>query len=875
MNLEPLPRIQSALHDKRIFVLPYNHADHAWVHPRDWHLRRYYAIFEQVLALLRRHPEFKFFFDSCSEFLLPCLRTYRREQPFIRRMFREGRLGLAGGHWANVRLPHIGDETSVRNMILGRRMLDGRLPGARMTTYANLDVAIGHSQTPQLIRLGGYERYLAWRPQAGLDRQGVPRAFVWRGLSGDQVRVARMSYGGWWHAPEFYRAACDLRNWTANYRDWESPRTDLAHAVQWAWKHYLQRPAQQRGLKTLAFFHGGDDLMTFCDAVTGVERDLARLVRDWTAAGFGRMTFGTPDDFFDALAREKRTLPVWRGLLDPAEVGYNAAWHGRKGVWWLRELGERELLLAEQLATRASLSGVAYPAGELTRAWQRLLTYCTHAIEFLFDEDFAGARRTLESAIDTARQVQQRSLAALTGRSDTAIPTGFTIFNPLPESRREVVRLWIPKIKSGRLRPVLRDSHGRELAMQFLYGDTYACDYEVLVDAEFAAGGGTRINLEWKRAEVETPPPSTPKGLDARIESDVLKLTFRRGALVRVENQVSGRKLTSQGTAALLEPMLLPQKLAEWMPISYADNPLPFKVTRLVVEEAGPLRHRIARYGESGGCPIRQDFELHRGSSEVVVHTTVDLCRQSTNVVLGMPLSPSARLTVDIPFGVEERDLRRIRYGSAGRVDWNDIERVIPGMFWGRSWVFAKDGPRSFGLISVDGSRMYRQHGRPRRLLHMLACVFADQRTGWFRYVNPGRALGRHEFQHRLVLAGDNWRAAEMAARAQRVRTALPVATGGVTAVPSSFRVEPGTVRLSALCREGSAVLCRLVNLSDQPTEATIHPPFRFRSAAAVDFLGRSVQARIVRKGDALRVALAPWRILTLRFTGVRSDPTA
>lgn len=175
-------------------------------------------------------------------------------------------------------------------------------------------------------------------------------------------------------------------------------------------------------------------------------------------------------------------------------------------------------------------------------------------------------------------------------------------------------------------------------------------------------------------------------------------------------------------------------------------------------------------------------------------------------------------------------------------------------------------GPRSFGLITVDGSRMYRQHGRPRRLLHMLACVFADQRTGWLRYVNPGRALGRHEFQHRLMLAGSDWRAADMVSRAQRARTALLVATGGAAPVPSSFRIEPGTVRLS--------VLCRVVNLSDRPTEAVIHPPFRFRLADAVDFLGRSVQARFARKGDALRIALAPWRILTLRFTGVKPTPS-
>ncbi len=76
--------------------------------------------------------------------------------------------------------------------------------------YANLDVAIGHSQVPQLVGLGGYSYYFAWRPQKGLDDVGVPRSFFWRGLSGDEVLVTRHRYGGWNRAVEFSeKGRCD------------------------------------------------------------------------------------------------------------------------------------------------------------------------------------------------------------------------------------------------------------------------------------------------------------------------------------------------------------------------------------------------------------------------------------------------------------------------------------------------------------------------------------------------------------------------------------------------------------------------------------------------------------------------------------------
>ena len=60
---------------------------------------------------------------------------------------------------------------------------------------ANLDTAIGHSQVPQLLSLGNCPYYMTWRPQAGLDKQGIPKSFIWEGLSSHKVLVSRLPYG--------------------------------------------------------------------------------------------------------------------------------------------------------------------------------------------------------------------------------------------------------------------------------------------------------------------------------------------------------------------------------------------------------------------------------------------------------------------------------------------------------------------------------------------------------------------------------------------------------------------------------------------------------------------------------------------------------
>ena len=166
-----LAAIKRHLAGKRIFVLPYCHDDHAWCHSRAWHIKRYIAVFDRVVDLLRERPDFRYFIDSWSQLLEPCLKARPQSVAFLRQMLAEGRLALTGGHWSNIRFAHVDEETSVRNMIYGQRKVRELFPDARLDVYANLDVAIGHSQVPQLIGLGGYRYYFAWRPQKRAGRR--------------------------------------------------------------------------------------------------------------------------------------------------------------------------------------------------------------------------------------------------------------------------------------------------------------------------------------------------------------------------------------------------------------------------------------------------------------------------------------------------------------------------------------------------------------------------------------------------------------------------------------------------------------------------------------------------------------------------------
>jgi hypothetical protein len=850
---EDLNDIRAGLAGKTILLMPYCHADHAWCHTREWHVRRYSEALRQVLALYTDQPDFRYFIDSWSEFLKPCLESMPDLLPLVREYIHSGRLALVGGHWANVRFAHVGDETSIRNMVQGRRAVTKLFPDARLDTYANLDVAIGHSQVPQLLRLAGYSCCFAWRPLKGLDQQGVPRSFIWRGLAGDDILVSRHSYGGWTHGIEFR---------PANAPGQET--VDFAHTVRFAWERYLETPARQPRLRTLSFCQGGDDALPLVDQSTGTTRDIRGLMEQWNATGLGDLRFGTPHDLFDALQSQREDLPTWEGMLDPAELCYHVARNGKRGVWWLREMGDRELTLTEQLLTRLPGGKTRAQEALLDALWRRLLTYCTHAVEFLFEPDFEDARHTLEEVIRRARHCRREALTQLTTHSDCDDPPGYVVYNPLPEAQRALVELTVDNIDTSRKRPILTNADGQPLQQQITYTGRLARDFDVLVETPLAPGGMTQLLLGWSGDGVPPAEPTELETLDHVAELGVMRLDITNGRIVRIEITDEATCIEARDGEDLLEPVIVPREVDYWMPLSYADSPVHFRPETLCLNESGPLRYRLTRRGHVGRHRVTQRIDLLAGSRAIDIETTIDIVPDSALFALSVPLPDDATLTVDIPFGVEPRELDGIEYGHMGGGNYENIERRIPGIFWGKSWVSAESVSVNIGLITRDGPRYFRRHGTPPRLYHFLVSIPEDRETGWQRKCNTAKVLGRHTFEHRFVLGKDHCSATGLVRQAQQWRTALPVVTGRIRNDCGHIELTPSTVRLSAMYREKGHLIVRVVNMSENDVDAALDWGTPIGKVTSCDFTGTPVPAPIAHAGRQTRMTLRPWQIMTL-----------
>ena len=191
----PASEARQKLAGHTLWLWHYLHADWQWEQSRAWHEDRYAVAVGEALDLMQRDPEFRCFFDTESEFFAPVARRLGPRLEELQERVREGRIRIASAQVANCRPNQVGDETYLRNLQLGRAFFVANLPPTDLSLFHSVDIAIGHSQMPQILRLAGFKYYRAWRPHGPMNALGIPHQFMWEGLDGSRILVTRGCYG--------------------------------------------------------------------------------------------------------------------------------------------------------------------------------------------------------------------------------------------------------------------------------------------------------------------------------------------------------------------------------------------------------------------------------------------------------------------------------------------------------------------------------------------------------------------------------------------------------------------------------------------------------------------------------------------------------
>jgi alpha-mannosidase len=296
---------------------------------------------------------------------------------------------------------------------------------------------------------------------------------------------------------------------------------------------------------------------------------------------------------------------------------------------------------------------------------------------------------------------------------------------------------------------------------------------------------------------------------------------------------------------------------------------VPTKIEKLSIDGVGPVRTRVTRLVEAGANRFTQHLDIYGPQKEIRVTTEMTLKDENIFAGLAVPVPPESQLTVDIPFGMERRQPDAIPYGKASEFGWENIERRIPGYFWGRSWVNVSRRDGAFSLLSEDGDRFFRQHPSGSWLVHYFLRVPRRTEGCWEANAGMDRGLGRHVFHHVLVLHGAGFRMADLVNRAEQARfpvSWLPVCLEEEPLNQSWLSVEPETVQISSFYRQGDYAVLRVYNPQETAQSVQVIVPRAPQNVVLTDFNLNPMEGDVRLKKRTLQFDIRPWQIATFRL---------
>lgn len=842
--------VRRRLEGCRVSIVPYSHADWAWVHTRHWHERRYALVFGEALDRIAANPDFRWYFDNAACQFSAFAQHNPERIPELRRRVAEGKVAICGAY-SNVRPHMVGDESFVRNLTIGRRFWEANFPGADLSVHGDaVDVATGHSQLPQLLTQAGYRYLRIWRPYGQMSLKGIPNEFVWRGADGSEILTSRGLYGGQWYITDGCQAVATPRE-----GDWDDVFTAF-------WRLDIEERSRYSVAPHLWIAHGADDARPgrmLDDTPFDIEGLMARWNENETTS---TMRFATPVEQFADLEAVRAELPTIAGPLDTCDVAYNAAWNGEKGLAVVRIDNDRRLVQAETFAALASLVGFVYPEAEFEALWKDHLLTCAHATQWLYRADFAYIRGLAEQVTQAAERIRDAALTRLTEAAALPDDAIAVVFNPVATGRSAPVTVHLSKF-ADRWPLALADADGNVLETQVVdasSGQGGFPELEVVANVELPPLGMAVL----RAVPAETVPSANP--VTPVMDNGTLRLTFddaHRIAAISGFGETHPASDTEWGSL-VLSRVAVTQGPLHVGPI-VGEEGVVWESIQFV--ESGPVRWRCVRKGSVAGIPVALTTTLHAKSPQVDFELNVDWPGLDGFLGVRVPLPENAKLWADIPFGIESRDPDHEPYGADHRVSPHSMERTREGLFYAKSAIRCSDSTgMGIALISQNTDRYWRKLQGQNWLEHLLINSVVTQ-DAWEAQVEQSTLVGRgpHTLRWSLKLC-PRFPYSELVRQpplVRPVRRSVRAGDGAPTGIAAYW------VNVSAIYREGDHWIVRVYNPWDRPFQPWLELPFAPTSVEAIDLLGHlKPGAEMSLDGRTLNLKMAPAEVRTLRLGG-------
>ncbi len=328
-----------------IYLVPHTHYDAAWVFTKEDYFYIYIdLIMKKVVELMEREKDFKFMIEQT--FLLEELeRRFPEIFSKIAEYIKEGRFEIADGERLMADTMLTQEETIIREIVLGKKYVKDKF-GIDVPVMWQADSFGLNAQLPQVYRKSGY-KWMAFRRGCPDNR---PSEFYWEGLDGTKIMSHWMPLG--------YRAGLDLNKLGESYKKLK----------ELAYTNHILMPSGSGSMAPLP--------------------ELLQAAKDWNKKEKdAEMRVSTPSEFFSALEKDAKDLPIRRGEMYSSRYSYIFPDCCSSRIWIKKSLRKYEnwLLSFERfLSILEAINPSNYRSGkyleELGDLWEKVLFLGFHDV---------------------------------------------------------------------------------------------------------------------------------------------------------------------------------------------------------------------------------------------------------------------------------------------------------------------------------------------------------------------------------------------------------------------------------------------------------------------------------------------------------------
>jgi alpha-mannosidase len=860
---EKLEALEPLLSQATYHLTGNSHIDAAWLWPWTETVDVVKRTFGTALQLMYEYPQYTYT-QSAAQYNEWMAQKYPDLNAEIKQRIQEGRWEVVGGMWVEPDLNMPDGESLVRQLLVGKRWYK-QAYGVDVRIGWNPD-SFGYTwQLPQIYKKSGVD-YFVTQKMTWNDTNQLPfKLFWWESPDGskvlayfphdyanDNLNPVRLAYD-LTQARQRSTGMMEMMDLYGIGDHGGGPtRAMLDEGFHWAEPGHVI-PKYQFGIAQPFF--------------SNVEKEIAPESKTWNYQSIAQGYTAPPE------APGKISIPTWKSELYfeyHRGVFTTQANHKRN-----MRTAEEETLNAEKWASLAwVLAGRAYPSGELTEDWKKVLFNQFHdlAAGSGIGIIYKDAQKDYDVVRWSTNEISQTSLDTVGERIDTngaGIPV--LVYNPLGWARsgNVTVHVQLPKPSPAGVAvtgaaPQRETFDADDMPVD---KDTGVAEVRVHVD-EVPALGYKVVHLTQEQISKPLAPETQAHDSadSATLENKAVRVTVdkKTGCFTSLYDKKDGFETLAPGSCGneLQAFKDTPKDYDAWnidpgtldVPPTKLDQADSVESTK---DHFGNPVIRVTRSWQSS--KFVQTISIPQGADYVDVLNDIDW--HETHVLLKAAFALAATsdfATYEIPYGTIERATTRNN-------SWEKAQFEAAAM----RWADLGDGKHGVSLLNQT-KYGYDAVGNLLRISLLRSPTWPD----------PEADRGHHHFHYAVYPHAGSWKDALTVRRGWEydypLQAVATTAHAGALPVEHSFAsVTPDNVVLTAVkkAEDAKGLIFRVYEWAGKDSTVEFHVPPGSTGATVTNLMEEPEGNALAVEGDVVKAPIKPYEILTIRVDYPQGGP--